>query len=425
MGDCRRGCHACLDVCPFLEQSDNEDTLAQARFDGVAGIRHAPETGFYLNSYAGYAAGEQDRARGASGGLARWFLAALLRQGAVNRVICVTAGDSPDALFTYRLFDDPGQLTLAAAKSAYYPVEMSGVMDRVIAEDARYAVIAVPCFLTGLALAQRQNRWLRERVCFTAGLVCGQTKTRGFTEYLIRKAGQDPRTATAVSFREKQEAPASNFRFAATGPAGSESLPFAGPFGQAYTTGQFKLNCCEFCDDVFAEVADIVFMDAWLPEYVVDSRGTNLVITRSPLAESVLQGGVAAGEVHLQPLDLGRVIESQDSCLLIKRTLMPYRLYMADRAGEPRPPKRVAPIKPPWIVKRWLIVMKRLRVASFEQMLLQQQASPTGLDVYEPAMRNHLDAYFRWKRRYYTIHGRWQAAKRRLAKLFRRDPGCR
>ena len=38
----------------------------------------------------------------------------------------------------------------------------------------------------------------------------------------------------------------------------------------------FKHNACNFCDDVFGETADITFMDAWLPEYVRDYKGTSL-----------------------------------------------------------------------------------------------------------------------------------------------------
>jgi len=32
---------------------------------------------------------------------------------------------------------------------------------------------------------------------------------------------------------------------------------------------------------VFAETADVVLGDAWLPEYVQDSDGTNVVVTRN------------------------------------------------------------------------------------------------------------------------------------------------
>lgn len=32
-------------------------------------------------------------------------------------------------------------------------------------------------------------------------------------------------------------------------------------------------RACNYCDDVFAECADVTCMDAWLPEYSQDHRG--------------------------------------------------------------------------------------------------------------------------------------------------------
>jgi len=44
---------------------------------------------------------------------------------------------------------------------------------------------------------------------------------------------------------------------------------------EVWTNGFFKLNACNFCDDIFAELADVVFMDAWIDPYIYDSKGTN------------------------------------------------------------------------------------------------------------------------------------------------------
>ena len=51
-----------------------------------------------------------------------------------------------------------------------------------------------------------------------------------------------------------------------------------GLFGYLWVNEVGGLRSCLFCDDVFAELADATFMDAWLPEYAADRCGTNLVI---------------------------------------------------------------------------------------------------------------------------------------------------
>ena len=415
--NCRKGCHICLDACPFVDQADNEDTLATGRYAAYPGVRHTAETGYFLGAYAGSVADAALRGSGTSGGIARWFLTALLHFGIADRVLCVAPEDDPERRFAFRVLDSPEGI-LRSAKSAYYPVEMSSVLDTVLTADARYALIGLPCFLKGIQLAARNNRWLRSRIVLMAGLVCGQTKTKGFTEYLVRKAGHRTGETLSVSFRDKDPAaPANHYLFSATSPGSRKELCYEGCYGVAFNTGQFRLNCCDYCDDLFAELADISFMDAWLPEYTVDGRGTNIVLTRTPLAESVLERGAAAGELRSTPLDISRVIESQGSALLYKRTLLGHRLYMADRAGTPRPRKRVEPLRPPWVVRRWVVAMRNLRAASLHHMLRQQQASPSGLDLYEAPIRKYVCAYFRWKRAFFTIHAYWHAIKRRLRRL--------
>ena len=52
-------------------------------------------------------------------------------------------------------------------------------------------------------------------------------------------------------------------------------------FGGNYNIPHLKYKACDFCEDVFAYCADVVFGDAWLPKYVEDPQGTNVVIVRN------------------------------------------------------------------------------------------------------------------------------------------------
>ena len=40
---------------------------------------------------------------------------------------------------------------------------------------------------------------------------------------------------------------------------------------------------------MFGELADVTFMDAWLPEYIKEYRGTSLIISRIPLVKELLE----------------------------------------------------------------------------------------------------------------------------------------
>ena len=79
---CTTECGLCTKVCPFTDSGDNEDTIGERLYGKIPGIRHLPETGYYLASYVGYS--EKHRPTSASGGIATWLLEALLAEGIVE-----------------------------------------------------------------------------------------------------------------------------------------------------------------------------------------------------------------------------------------------------------------------------------------------------------------------------------------------------
>lgn len=417
-GHCRKGCHVCVDACPFLDQDANEDSLAKARFGGVPGIRHRGETGYYLGLHAGHTRGAL-REQATSGGLGRWLLARLLAEHKVDSVLCVRESPAPERRFEYAAFQTP-ESVLGAARSAYYPVEMSEVIRQALGREGRFAVVGIPCFLKGLHLAMRHNRWLRERIAFTMGLVCGQTKSKFFLEYLVRLAGFSNSAEIRAGFREKDpERPANDHVFRVSGGGRTAQVHFLGPYGFAYNSGQFKPNCCNYCDDVFAEVADATIMDAWLPRYSADSQGTSLVLTRSTEIEALIARGAAEGALALEPVSIEDVVRSQTPVVEAKRDYLARRLWMAARAGNPAPRKRVGASRPTWMQRLLLRSAEHLRAASFDAMQDQMRAAPAGLSVYDGRMAGPVKRYRRalWMCSHIDVY--LQAVKRRWNRFLR------
>ena len=77
-GMCLAKCRRCLDICPFIDHAEGENTLAKTCFGQIPNIQRTLETGYYLSAYVGYSEGDYRRS-GASGGMASLFLASLLR----------------------------------------------------------------------------------------------------------------------------------------------------------------------------------------------------------------------------------------------------------------------------------------------------------------------------------------------------------
>lgn len=377
---CTTECGICLKVCPFANSEENEDTIGERLYGSVPGIQHRPETGYYLASYVGYS--ESHRPASASGGIATWLLETLLAEGIVDHVICVAPTGDPERLFVFQVFDTPEDVR-AGAGSAYYPVEMSGVVKKILETPGRYAVTGLPCFIKAIRLAQQRNKKLRERIVVTLGLVCGQLKSRHFTDYVAARAGVRGEVM-GVRYRGKSpDQPASNYHYTFT-TADSEKRRIFWNEGvsEAWTNRWFTPNACNYCDDVFAECADVTCMDAWLPEYSRDSRGTSLVLVRSPAVREVLERGQG---IRLDPIPVERVVQSQGGVVAVKRWHLAYRLYL-DREGVPGKRVAAARSKSPFL-RQEIVLKERMRVASRDRWGIGERDDERLREAMGPDLR--------------------------------------
>lgn len=373
-GKCLSMCRLCLDACPFHENIETEDSLSAALYKDSQTIQHSAETGFYLDTYVGYA-NSRCRENGASGGVASWFLATLLEENLVDRVVCVHPKSDPSHLFEYAVLSTPEEVR-GAAQSAYYPVEMSGIVRHIMGNEGRYAVIVLPCAAKALRLASRRFPVLKQRLAVVVGLVCGQTKSKYFTEYLVRRMGAEPSDVVGVSYRSKDYLrPASNFNLKVRTRSGEEATcERDGVYSETWCSGMFTPRACTLCDDIFAETADAAFMDAWLPEYISDSRGTSIVLVRSELARMLIKRGAESKAVVMEQLPIARVIASQRGVVLQKRTQLAQRLWMA-KGREWNVPKRVAPLCPGVMQRLELFGKELLRKNSHKLVRVESRKS--------------------------------------------------
>lgn len=359
-GNCLAGCGACLCVCPFQDHRENEDILAAESYGNIDGILHTSETGFYLENYVGYAEGDY-RQQGTSGGIAKWILTTLLEQGIVDRVICVRPNDDPESLFVYDIFTTSEEIRNAAG-SAYYPVELSEAIRTIIQCNGRYAVIGLPCFLKALKLAMRKDSRLRSRIVFTVGLVCGHLKSRGFADLLALSCSPTG-IASNIVFREKShDFPDSRYVVSVTYSDGScHTAKWQDIVPEVWSCNLFKIRACGYCDDIFAELADIVCMDAWLPAYINEQQGTSIVLVRSLLARSLVQSGIQSRQLSIQPLDVEEVIRSQVGLVKQKRELLRHTLWVSNRSALCTPTKRLTPKRPSWLTLIEISCIERVR----------------------------------------------------------------
>lgn len=339
---CNEACSLCEKVCPFVPENQSTNDLTCELFAGIEGVKQDGVLGYYLTTRAGYSV--EHRKTSASGGLATWMLTALLESGQVSHVISVGPDEHAPTLFSFRVCKSVAEIR-ACSGSCYQPVELSKVLRYVLDNDGRYAIMVLPCMAKALRLAMRVNSRLGRRLICILGLTCGQVKSRHFVDYIAERFAERP-NPVAVQFRTKRsDRPATDFAFrfvyrdqetknlsSKSRPTDNREIGWSDGINHVWSSRWFALEACDYCDDVFAECADAVFMDAWLPEYEKDWQGTSLVVTRNVMMEKLLKQGMTNGAIKCEDVSPEKVLESQEGVILQKRILTGCN-YEAARAG--------------------------------------------------------------------------------------------
>lgn len=383
-----------FEVCPFGAADYNEDQIASERFAKAATFTEG--IGFHSKLYAGYVHELGYREAGSSGGMTSWILSELLRRDLVDAVIHVKPNSDPSSpiLFEYGISDSLEEVS-AGAKSRYYPVELSQVLDTVKHRPERFAVVGLPCFLKGLRRLCKKDKIIEQRLLFFVGLVCGHLKSTGFAESMAWQTGIQPGELKEVDFRKKLPNRAAN-RYgigltAIEGSNGGEKVtPMDELFGHAWGLGFFRNPACDFCDDVFAETADITLGDAWLPEYSEDWQGTNLVVVRDNTFARIVEQGLRDGAIVLKELQPSDATNSQAAGLRHRRRGLQHRLYT--KRGTWTPQKRVQAIREKDRRYRRIFEL-RWRATMQSHFLFAQAKSKNNLNAFLRPMKRLSSGY--------------------------------
>jgi len=416
-------CGLCLQVCPFeLTGKANEDVIAEKLFYGKDGVEHRPEVGYYQRCYAARLTSAERLAKRSSGGIGTWLLAKLLERNIVQHVFCVVPDADPAKRAVFAHLRSPEQVW-QASRSYYGPVEQSAAIAAIRHLDGKVAVIGLPCFLKGLRRAAMADPRIAERLEVLVGLVCGQLKGRWFGDYLIRLGGLEEQKVSRICFRYKDnQRPAYELIFAAwtrDGSAEPTKLHLSEGYGYAWGRDYFKINACNYCDDTFAELADVSLMDAWLPKYAGQTCGQSLVIARTRQMAELLEEGAANGELLLEPENVQTVIQSQAAVVHFKRELLACRLDLAARQGLTVPAKRVQP-RPAGMLATAGIRLRLKAARLSKDAFYRQKSQGPGLATFNQVMAavRRRDIILRLVRQFYSLPGR--ALRKALRILFQR-----
>lgn len=380
-------------VCPFSDESANEDVLGPPVAE--SGRPRDSRVGEFTSVWAGRRTDDQALRGSSSGGLTSWLLSTLLTSGAIDGVIHVGAATGSGELFEYVVSTSVDEIE-ARRKSQYYSTTLADVVAAVRGDGRRYAIVGVPCFIRAARNLARVDAELAGQLAYYVGIVCGHLKSQFFAEAAAWQSGTKPASLEAIDFRVKAPGrPAWDYdvghrRAGETELRTERNLDL---LGSNWGHGAFQPEACNFCDDVFAETADVVLGDAWIEPFQSDWRGTNVVVSRRREIDALLRGAAQAGEVELSSLSLEEAVDSQAGNFRHRRDGLRVRLADDIAQGLSVPTKRVEPGLDHVDGTRLEIIRQRRRMSAVSFELFGRAKATGDLHIYMRGMRREADRY--------------------------------
>ncbi|MDF7807639.1 Coenzyme F420 hydrogenase/dehydrogenase, beta subunit C-terminal domain [Pontiellaceae bacterium B12219] len=386
---------AALAVCPFSNEGPNEDEISQRVFDYESGS-YAEVVGYHKALYAGHVSDTGLRKKVTSGGILTYTLSELLKRDLVDAVVHVKKSDKSGTLFEYGFSRTPEEV-VQGAKSRYYPIEISEVMDFIKNNEGRYAFVGIPCFIKTVRRLCGQDEILAERIHFFVGLVCGHLKSKAYADLMAWRAGFNPDEMKAIDFRHKfEDRNADDYGICVEDLHGNKKELVARETpGTNWGLGFFKYEACDYCDDIFAETADIAVGDAWLKDYTNDSLGNSVVVVRNETIQSIIDDGMKSGTLAFDELTAEEALMSQGGGFRHRRTGLGDRLYLKQKRTAWVPKKRVDAVDSGIPLLRKLIYRYRI--------YLRERSAVVWKDCRRAGNYSTFDRRMKWPTRGYSL----------------------
>lgn len=382
-------------VCPFSDESPNEDALVAPHGDPA--MPKDPMLGQVSKTFAGGINDDEAVLQSSSGGLTSWLLQQLVKRDHVDAVINVgRPGPSEGEIFGYSVAE-PDQIG-SRTKSQYYASTMIEALEVARESGRRFAIVGIPCFIRAARALCASDPALQDRLVLFVAIVCGHYKTQAFAESLAWQVGVPPQELADVDFRMKNmNRPASAYDFGAraVGEEGWRTRKTLDLVGGNWGHNAFQPEACNFCDDVVGETADVSFGDAWLPQFSADPRGTNVVITRNRMIDAIFDQGSTDGEIWTTPLSTEEATQTQAGGFRHRREGLAVRLADDTANGLSVPHKRVKPNTKVVSPRRANLLRQRRSMAAKSHELFAKAVQDADLSTYTDGMQSEIEHYRR------------------------------
>ena len=323
-------CGLCMATCPgHLVNFERLSTKMNGAKVNDAGI------GRYSRCYLGYSTESSIRYNCASGGLVTQLLSYALEENMIDGALVI--GMRKDKPFEPEAFIARNTDDLAtAARSKYCPVAANEALKQILDEDGRYAVVGLPCHIHGIRKAEERVATLRKRIVLRLGLLCSHAVNFAGTDSILRKMMIRKEDVSELKYRGGGWPGFMSIRTSHR----TKRIPLTGgwnAYWSMFASYFFTPMRCAMCPDQSAELADISFGDAWLPEMKKDQYGVSIIVARTKSGERILKLAETSKKIRLRAVTAEKVHQSQWTNLKFKKSDLSLRLRLFAALGMQRP----------------------------------------------------------------------------------------
>ncbi|KKH59371.1 hypothetical protein DU74_02215 [Methanosarcina mazei] len=374
-------CGICYKVCPGYEVNFKE--LNNEIFG------KAPDNtsiGNNLNCYIGYSKDNNIRYNSTSGGVITQLLIFALEEGIIDGAL-VTKMKKDSPLEPEPFIARTKQEIIDASKSKYCPVPANIALKEILnsKNDEKFAVVGLSCHIHGIRKAERINKKLKQKIVLHIGIVCNQTPTFLATEYILKKLKISSEDVKKLSYRGdgwpgSMKISVNNYEI-------KQSLGeyWSSGFGQFF----YPIRCTICCDHT-AELADISFADAWIPEIQKkDNVGTSIIISRNNFSEELIKNATLKNKITLKLIDSSKVVKSQKHGINFKKRDLKGRMALLNVFGKKTPYYDTTGLSNPTMKSclSGILIYTRVYISSKKNIW--------GLLIYYQSLRNKLINHLR------------------------------
>lgn len=303
------GTHRGLAACPGIGLTHGPDPAG-----AIAEVRR--DWGPVLEVWEGYAADDQVRFAGSSGGAATALALHGMAEQDMHGVLHIRARADVPYLNETTLSTSRDEL-LAATGSRYAPASPCDRLDLVRDAPGPCVFIGKPCDVAATSKVRAMDPRLDDQLGLTIAIFCaGTPTTRGTFEMLAAMGIEDPEDVTQVRYRGNGWPGMARAEAVTTGGTIDRELTYDDSWGQILQ--RHRQWRCYVCADHTGEFADIAVGDPWYREVQEGEPGRSLLVARTPRGREFLRAAVASGAIVAEQVGADRIPASQPGLLRVR-----------------------------------------------------------------------------------------------------------